>query len=44
MSGLGLEEEKEVAVFLGLVIVGEEALLQICCIFKMTCDFILLET
>ena len=42
VSGLGLQEEEEVAVFLCFVIIGEEALLKISRIFQMACDFILL--
>lgn len=30
MTRLGLEEEEQVAVFLGLVIIGKETLLRVC--------------
>jgi hypothetical protein len=42
MSWLGLEEEKEVSIFLGPFIVWEEAFLEIRGILKMTRDFVLL--
>ena len=43
MTRFGLEEEEQVAVFLSLVIVGEETLLRVCGIIQMTGNFILLE-
>ena len=42
MPGLGLKQEQEVAVFLRLLIVGKEALLQVRGIFEMGCNFVLL--
>ena len=44
VTRLGLEEEEEIAIFLRLVIIGEEALLEIIRIFKVTGDFILLPS
>lgn len=44
VSRLRLEEEQEVAVFLGPVVVREHALLEVGGIFKMACDFVLLVT
>lgn len=43
VSGLGLEEEEEVPVFLRLVVVGKEALLQVEAFFEVAGDFILLR-
>ena len=42
MTGFGLEEEEQVSVFLGLVVVGEEAFLGVD-VVEMAGDFILLE-
>jgi len=42
VSRFGLEEEEEVAIFLGLVIIGEEAFLNVCSIIEMAGDLILL--
>lgn len=42
VSRLRLEEEKQVAVLLRLVVVGEEALLQFGGLFEVACDFVLL--
>ena len=42
ISRFGLEKEEQVAVLLSLLIVGKEALLKICSIFKMTRDLVLL--
>lgn len=44
VSRLRLEEEKEIAIFLSLFIIGKEALLKFCGIFEMTRNFILLFT
>jgi len=43
MSRFGLEKEQQVAVFLGLLIVGENALLGIGRIIEMAGNFILLH-
>ena len=40
---LGLEEEQQIAILLCLFIIWEKALLQICGIFEVACDFILLR-
>lgn len=42
MPWLGLEQEQEVAIFLSLLVIGEEAFLQITSILKMAGDFVLL--
>ena len=42
MPRLGLQQEHEIPILLGLVVVGEEALLHICSILKVASDFILL--
>jgi hypothetical protein len=42
VSWFGLEEEEQVAVFLCLFVVGEEALLQFEAVCQVICDFILL--
>lgn len=42
MPGLRLKQEQEVAIFLRLLIVGEETLLQVRGIFQMGCNFVLL--
>jgi hypothetical protein len=42
VSRLGLQQEKEIAIFLGLVIIGKEAFLNIGRIFEVAGDFILL--
>ena len=42
VTGFGLEEEEQVAIFLGFVVVGEETLLGVCRVVQMTGDFILL--
>jgi hypothetical protein len=43
MPRLGLQQEQQVAVLLRLVVVGENAFLHLGGIFKMACDFVLLE-
>lgn len=42
MTRLGLEQEEQVAIFLSLFVIGEEALLEIESVLEMICDFILL--
>jgi len=42
VSGFGLEEEEQIAVFLRLFVVGEEALLQLQAFGKVVGDFVLL--
>lgn len=42
VSRLRLKQEKEIAVFLRLVIVGKKAFLEVYSIFEMVCDFVLL--
>jgi hypothetical protein len=42
VSRFGLEEEEQVAVFLGLFVVWEEALLQFEAVCQVVCDFVLL--
>jgi hypothetical protein len=42
VSRLGLQEEQQIAVFLRLVVVGEEALLELHAFFEVACDFVLL--
>lgn len=42
MTGLGLKEEQEVAVFLRLLIVGKETFLKVGGIFEVIGNFILL--
>ena len=42
VSRFGLQEEEQIAVFLRLFVVGEEALLQLEAISKVICDFVLL--
>lgn len=44
VSGFGLEEKQQVAVFLSLFVVGEEAFLEFDAVRKVICDFILLHT
>jgi hypothetical protein len=44
MSWFGLEKEQQIAVFLCLFIVWEEALLQFEAICEVVCHFILLHT
>ena len=44
MSWLGLEEKEQVAVFLSLFVVWEEAFLQFEAFCEMVCDFVLLQT
>jgi hypothetical protein len=43
VSRFGLKEEKEIAVLLSFVVVGEETFLNVTSIFKMTSNFILLS-
>lgn len=43
MPGLGLEQEKQVSVFLGFVVIGEDTLLHFGGVFEMTRNFILLR-
>ena len=43
MSWLGLEEKHEVAISLGLFVVGEEAFLKVCSFCEMIRDLVLLE-
>lgn len=38
-----MEEEEQVAIFLGLLIVGKEPLLEVCGIFQVTGNFVLLR-
>jgi hypothetical protein len=42
MTGFGLQEEQEVAIFLRFLIVGKEAFLKVGGIFQVICNFILL--
>ena len=42
VSRLGLQEEQQVAVLLSLVVVGEEAFLQLHAFFEVARDFVLL--
>lgn len=42
MSGLRLQQEEQVSVFLCLVVVGEGALLDVGCVFEVASDFVLL--
>ena len=42
MSWLRLEEEEQIAVLLSFLVIGKETFLQICGIFKMVRDLILL--
>lgn len=44
VPGLRLEQEQQVSVFLRLLIVGKEALLQLGSFVEVTCDFVLLGT
>lgn len=43
VPGLRLKQEKQIAIFLCLLIVGKEAFLKIGSIFEMTGNFVLLE-
>ena len=43
ISGFRLQEEKEVAVFLRLLVVGKEAFLEVEAVCKVVGDFILLQ-
>ena len=43
VSGFRLQEEKEVAVFLRLLVVGKEAFLEFEAVCKVVGDFILLQ-
>lgn len=42
VTGFGLEEKEQVAVFLGFVVVRKETLLGVCRVLQMAGDFILL--
>ena len=42
MSRFRLKKEEEISVFLCFIVVWKEALLEICGILEMTCNFILL--
>jgi hypothetical protein len=42
MPGFGLEQEQEIAIFLRLLVIGEETLLGIDVIIQTTGDFVLL--
>lgn len=42
MARLGLEQKEQVAIFLSLFIVWEEALLEVGSVFEMVCHLILL--
>lgn len=42
VTGFGLEEEEQVAIFLSFVVVGEETLLGVCSVVQMAGDFVLL--
>lgn len=43
MPRFGLEEEEQVAVFLRLFVVGEEAFLEFEAVCEVVCDFVLLR-
>ncbi len=42
MARLGLEEEEEVPVFLCFLVIRKETFLDLCSIFQMACNFVLL--
>jgi hypothetical protein len=43
MTRLGLQEEQEVAIFLGSFVIGKESFLWIGGIIEVACDFVLLQ-